>query len=295
MKEIIKENLIVDKQQLINLLLSNTNVLTLLNNNTITNEQLNDNPYIVKDYIDSINKCNNCQDLNDCKQRLQGHYLSINNDYELLYTPCKYKINNITKYNQYDKYLINYIGSKYKDCKFDNINFDNEDLTYKYLVKDIKARIDDSNTKGLFLYGSFGVGKTYLGTCITNEYALKGNTVCFIYLPDWIIDMKKYLLNNNNKYNEQLNYIRQSNIVVFDDIGVENLTIWSRDELLMPILNYRLDNNLKTWFTSNENQENLLKRYITINNDIIKGNRLIERIINLSDERIVKGKDRRKS
>lgn len=42
-------------------------------------------------------------------------------------------------------------------------------------------------------------------------------------------------------------------LLLLDDIGAETVTNWSRDEILGTILQYRMENNLSTFITSNLN------------------------------------------
>ncbi len=60
----------------------------------------------------------------------------------------------------------------------------------------------------------------------------------------------------------------------------ENNTSWSRDEILGTILQYRMDNNLLTFITSNLNLEELEEHLKTTNKSVddIKARRIIERI-----------------
>ena len=81
-------------------------------------------------------------------------------------------------------------------------------------------------------------------------------------------------------------------LLLLDDIGAEYLTAWSRDEVMEPILQYRMDQNLPTFFTSNYSIDEIEKHFI-INGDKMKAKRIIERIKQVSDEVELVGKNRR--
>ena len=51
--------------------------------------------------------------------------------------------------------------------------------------------------------------------------------------------------------------IKLSEVLILDDIGAEQSTAWVRDEILQVILQYRMQENLPTFFTSNFNFEDL--------------------------------------
>ena len=77
-----------------------------------------------------------------------------------------------------------------------------------------------------------------------------------------------------------------SDALLIDDIGAENNSAWARDEVLGTILQYRMDNDLTTFFTSNftiEELETVLSE-TSKGNDIIKSRRIIERIKCLTNE-----------
>lgn len=48
-------------------------------------------------------------------------------------------------------------------------------------------------------------------------------------------------------FDEQFNYVKKSDLLLIDDIGAENISAWSRDEILGPIIQYRMDEKLPTF------------------------------------------------
>ena len=89
--------------------------------------------------------------------------------------------------------------------------------------------------------------------------------------------------------------IMTSNILLLDDIGAENNSPWARDEVLSVILQYRMDNNLTTFFTSNYTIDELDKVLSETSKGIdeIKSRRIIERIKYLTIEEKLISKDKR--
>ncbi len=47
------------------------------------------------------------------------------------------------------------------------------------------------------------------------------------------------------------NYPEYENILMLDDIGAEEITPWARDEVIGPLLHYRMVQELPTFFSSN--------------------------------------------
>ena len=93
----------------------------------------------------------------------------------------------------------------------------------------------------------------------------------------------------------KLERIREANILMLDDIGAEDVTTWVRDEVIGPLLHYRMVHELPTFFSSNLNLEEL-EHHLSISNkgaEITKAARIIERIKSLANEFYLDGKNLR--
>lgn len=86
-----------------------------------------------------------------------------------------------------------------------------------------------------------------------------------------------------------------SDVLFLDDIGSESISAWTRDEILFPILEYRMNNRLKTYFTSNYTLEELKLRYgrVREENSEVASLRIIERIRTLAILCPLQGNSRR--
>ena len=106
----------------------------------------------------------------------------------------------------------------------------------------------------------------------------------------------KTLFNTDDGFEDAMNKVSKAPILLIDDIGAENMTSWGRDEILCPILQYRMDQNLKTFFTSNLNWEEL-ETHLSLTkdgSDIVKAKRIIERIKHLTIDSEMISKNLRK-
>ena len=76
----------------------------------------------------------------------------------------------------------------------------------------------------------------------------------------------------------------------------ESVTYWSRDEILGTILQYRMEEGLTTFFTSNLDYKELETALSITKNkvDSLKATRIMERIKNLTIEKTMVGENRRK-
>ena len=80
--------------------------------------------------------------------------------------------------------------------------------------------------------------------------------------------------------------IKRVEVLLIDDIGAETMTEWSRDEVLGTILQYRMQEGLTTFFTSNLTIKELEEHFSVSTKGIekVKAQRIIERIKYLSIE-----------
>ena len=85
--------------------------------------------------------------------------------------------------------------------------------------------------------------------------------------------------------------------MLIDDLGAEGVSSWSRDEVLGSILQYRMQENLPTFITSNLNINELEEHLsVTTNNksEKVKAKRIIERIKQLTIDIEMIGENKRK-
>ena len=149
------------------------------------------------------------------------------------------------------------------------------------------------DTKGLYLTGSFGTGKTYLISALLNDMAKKNIKSTIVYYPEFLRELKSSF---GSDFDEKYNADKKSPILFIDDIGAENCSSWSRDEILGSILQYRMEEHLTTFFTSNLTLQEL-ENHLSITSsgvEKVKARRIIERIKQLTIPLELVSKNRRK-
>ncbi len=233
------------------------------------------------------NHCKNCKNIMECKNKIQGYaYLpKINNEkLEFNYKACKYKekiLKNSTYLNSVSYYNT---SEELKQAQMKNI-YTNDSKRLE-TVKWIKSFIDNypNINKGLYLSGNFGCGKSYLIAALFNELGKKNIKSAIIFWPEFLRDLKASFSDN---FNSKFEYIKNVPLLLIDDIGAENMTSWSRDEILCPILQHRMDEKLITFFTSNLDLK-ALESHLSISNsgvEVVKARRIIERIKQLTENK----------
>lgn len=232
--------------------------------------------------------CMHCKNIFECRNAVKGYanLPRINGErLEFNYKACKYK-EKIMKNNAFKKNITLFQTPEgLLDAEMKNIytkdaaRFD----TIKYLTTFIENY--PNVEKGLYLHGSFGAGKSYLLSATFCELAKKGYKSTIVFWPEFLRDLKSYM-SNDYEYRTMLNSIKNTPLLFIDDIGAENVTGWTRDEILCTILQYRMDNKLCTFFTSNFNIAEL-ETHFSVTKDgseIMKAKRIVERIKQLTDD-----------
>ena len=147
--------------------------------------------------------------------------------------------------------------------------------------------IQEPASQGLFLHGEMGTGKTTLLAGLMNSLAKRGKEIGFIHFPTYLIDLKASFSTGDNEY--AMERLMKVDYLLLDGIGEENVTAWSRDEILLTILSYRLLNQLPTFFTSMYGYKDLKKVYTIKKGDEIRANTIISKLKALSIEIMLDG------
>lgn len=237
-----------------------------------------------------IDICANCKGLGNCPYDIKGliEFPVVEDELiRFVYKKCKYKL----KDEKDTEYL--------KNVNFYKMPIELQKASFKKIYKDDANRLEtvkalkefydnylkDKKVKGIYLHGNFGCGKSYLVAALFNELAKKGVKSTIVYFPELLRSLKSGF-GNDNEYAERFEEIKNSHILLIDDIGAEKVTEWSRDEVLGSILQYRMDSNLPTFFTSNLSIDELESHLALTKNktDAVKARRIIERIKFLTKE-----------
>lgn len=232
--------------------------------------------------------CLNCKNILECKQEIKGYcYLPkvVDKKMNFNYQPCKYrkKLDSSTKYLKNTFVLDEPI--EIKEASMDKIHmkdknrFEAIEAIHKFLVEYKK----DKNQKGLYIYGNFGCGKTYMVSALFNELAKEGIKSAIVFWPEFLRNLKSSF---STDFSEKYEYIKKVPLLLIDDIGAENTTAWGRDEIFCPLIQYRMQEKLPTFFTSNLDLETLEQHFSVSKDGVeeIKARRIIERIKQLTNE-----------
>ena len=158
------------------------------------------------------------------------------------------------------------------------------------LFRKVENFIDNfPQEKGIYIYGDFGVGKSFIMAAMANELSKKGISTTLLHYPTFISDLDF----DNAKY--WVNEIKKVEVLVLDDIGAELNNAWVRDSILQVILQHRMQENLPTFFTSNLNMTELELHLAETKkaDEIWPAKRVMERVKYLASEVRLEGVNRR--
>ena len=186
----------------------------------------------------------------------------------------------------------NNLGKRQLNSTFENykINYKNK-KAYENAKKYANKLINGETDKGLFITGTYGVGKTYLASCIANETIKNKNTVVFgtlIQLLDYIKDTYK---DSDMSDKEYLNLYSSVDLLIIDDLGKEKPTEWVLEKLFL-IVNNRYNNYLPIVITTNYNRNQLRER-LCVNKNYSMVDSIISRLYEMCGGIEIKDEDHR--
>ena len=246
----------------------------------INEEVAKKNTMKIFDSIEELNNCKNCRNLYECHNKVKGHvFFPEKKESQLIfaYKSCKYQKKALEKIKETNETILD-------KARIKDINPTKNRLEIIKWIKNYYDNFDPFTTsKGLYLHGNFGTGKTFLIAALLNELKIKYqvNTE-IIYVPELLRKLKE----NLSLVGDKLYYLENVDILLLDDIGAEKVTDWGRDEILGTILQTRMNKAMPTFLTSNLTIKEL-ETHLSLtkdNEDLVKAKRIIERIKFLTDD-----------
>ena len=294
----IDESLKRERNEKIEKLYTDPLVQQFLKKNDLNHDFFDKHFSYFQDWVENVKKCSGCQGIEFCVQTIPGKiktiYLDDSGFLEERYQSCR----RFKKFEDEIAHRKNYRLSHLSDNDYmidlHKIEVSNESqeylLAYMQLLKSLEPK-----KRNLSLWSAWSREKLYDGWSSENFFA-KSEKKSFIYKKFllFIQDIKQSMYDNEYRQ-DMIGHLRFSEVLVLDDIGSEAITPWTRDEILFPILDYRMNHELKTYFTSNYTLEELEQHYCLRDkeNGYVASLRLMERIKALSTPVSLLGKSRR--
>ncbi|QYR24266.1 primosomal protein DnaI [Paenibacillus sp. sptzw28] len=242
-------------------------------------------------YVKEYRNCSNCPGLDRCPNDFEGHYtlLSCETIGDLVQltdrkVTCKKLLTRQSEEQIRSRVRSFYVDETALSRGYSADEILTNDLERMKAVGQLLKYIDRTKEQGLqkeglYLAGMFGTGKTFLMCYMLHELAKAGFTGAIVYMPEFVEDLKSLML-EPGKLKETVDMMKETDLLIFDDIGAENLNPWVRDHVMGSILNYRM-NRKPTFYTSNYNLDALEQHFSFTNKDgdeLHKGQRIMDRI-----------------
>lgn len=260
----------------------------------LSQEQLLKNLPALAELVRYQEHCQNCLGLHECPHPAKGYQAYLTPDNHRLQTtlyPCRYKQQQLEKNTLIQAVSLpqEILRAKFSDWQPEEIM--NGGLQQALVqCQSLKGQRD---FRGLYIHGDFGIGKTHLLGAIAHNLSEAGIHSLLVFWPEFTREIKS----DFNVLDAKVERLKQIDVLMIDDIGAESNTSFIRDEVLLPILNYRMMFKKPTFFTSNLPLSSL-QQHFTISqrgdDEPIKALRVIERIHSLTVPMVMKGQNRRR-
>lgn len=217
-------------------------------------------------YVEDHDICTNCQGIKDCPKVNIGQQITLSYDTYVHrdVCSCPYGLEKHENDQLLSRYHYNNMSTKLALTNLKTLS--KEALNNPGSMKIIKQLIEYINKpggKGMMICG--GMNRTKMMAGMMNELARRGYEVGICHVPTLMADVKASF--NSNEDTSLVELVKNIPYLLLDSIGEENVTNWSRDEILAMILDYRILNELPTFMTSAYDLDDLETIYMNKYND----------------------------
>lgn len=239
--------------------------------------------------------CKQCPGLDQCPNMMKGHYPELN-EFGGYLNLTMHECSKLKAEKQKSLIQSHYISKEIQQSTFEQIDYDNNERNEAIITAmDYCISFKEGPlSHGLYLYGPFGVGKSYIAGAITNELAKYNIPSIMVHFPALVEELKASIA--DNQISRKIEALKSAQVLILDDIGAESMTPWLRDEVLSVILQKRMTDQLPTIYTSNMTLDELEEHFSYTAKggwEILKGKRLMERIRPFVKPVLVQGRNRR--
>jgi primosomal protein DnaI len=282
--ELIKEEG-VNQDSLIREVLENPEVKAFINDHKLGASQIRDNLSVFMAYVDKTEICTKCHSLSACGQNISGHVPQLvfdEGEVLLDYMDCSFSQKDHKEKSKYTTLKTMFINPQVVALK-DIYKTIGREKIIESVTRFIKTYSQNPKQKGIYVYGSFGCGKTYLMSFLAVQMALRGCSVLFAYYPDLVRRIKSAI--GTRDFEAIIEEMKNVDILILDDLGGESNTSFIRDEILGPVLQARMIAQKPLFITSNLPEPLLVEHLADGKESIdgIKATRIFERIRTLCD------------
>lgn len=280
-----------DRDQLIESLLEHPQIRAFALTNDLRHSALIEGMNALLSFRDQTSACAACPGLPECVSPHPGMEpkLVMNQGVPaLLYQPCRHR----TALPARRRVDALYVPQRIFEATLEDMDLIGESRrnVHRALIQWLQAFDAKKPMKTLYLTGVYQAGKTYVLAAIANELAKRDQDVVFVYFPDWVREIKSSI--GDGTLEDKVRRMKSADILFLDDFGGEAQSGFVRDEVLGPILQYRLLDQKPTFFSSNLRMKSLVQALAMAQTEAetIKAARIYERVAAMATEYEIKEK-----
>lgn len=253
------------------------------------------------EYVNQQHDCSHCESVVTCKNAINGFVPKltiIRGQIDVEYVPCQTKRMEDARRKAASMISSMHMPKDVLKAKISDLDASNESKTAirafaEMFIQNVRKSGNLPRT-GYYIFGNFGVGKSFVLGAIANELASMEIKTVMVYVPDFLSELKSSI--QDQSLQEKIDFVKKAPVLMLDDLGAENLSAWTRDEIIGTILQYRMNEGLPVFITSNYNYDQLEKHFATTQKgevDIMKAARIMERVKALTTDFEMIGENRR--
>lgn len=239
------------------------------------------------EFTNASHGCEKCPNVDGCINIMKGFEPKLVISQQLIdidYIVCPTKQVEDERRNISKMVNSMYMPREVMEARLADVNFASEDsrVVVMRAAKNFLNQIESEGTvpeRGFYLYGNFGIGKSFILGALANELATRRIQTVVVYVPEFLREMKQSI--QDKSLDEKIDYVKRASVLMLDDIGAETMSTWTRDEVLGTILQYRMAEKLPVFFTSNFDYKELEHHLTTSQRgekEPVKAARIMERI-----------------
>lgn len=247
-------------------LIKRQDIREFVEKNHLTKKALEDAWVDLLAYVDDHEPCVHCHGINECPKMNKGQQITLSYDSYVHrdVRSCPYGLEKHENDQLLSRFHYNNMSTRLALTNINDIS--NKEIKNKkifMLTRQLIEYVNKPQTKGFLVCG--GPKRTRIMAGMMNELARRSYEVGLCHVPTLMADVKASF--NSNEDTSLVELVKNIPYLLLDSIGEENVTNWSRDEVLAMILDYRILNELPTFMTSAYGFEDLETIYMSKYND----------------------------
>lgn len=254
------------------------------------------------EFVEQKHTCCGADSTSQCQNFYKGHVPQLmlsNGQINIIYRKCEQMIKEDDQRELASMMKTMYMPKDVLKADFNEMDMnDNSRMAATQFMVEFRKQYRETKelpAKGLYLYGTFGVGKTYILGAIANALSKERIQTLLVYMPEFIRELKSAV--TEGSIEQKIDFVKKVPVLMLDDVGSEPISTWTRDEIIGSILHYRMAEKLPTFISSNFNYKQLEEQWSVTEHgaiDEMKSGRILQRVQALTTPLEITGTNRRK-